>query len=332
MARTTGTTPRTQIKTRRKCTLPNQTTSKTKQNIIGKSKEKNCGTLKVTKITKPKVIRNVKRKVENSETTKSKKKKCNATNAEKSKKTNRLSINGGDSRGDNEIIPVQSGKTRIKIEHNSDGIDELDFNVDTSHDLKENTIRVSNKTHVQLQNCAPVPVWDLEDITKHRKPKKTQSILPITMKSTGFGHEDFVLQKKVSILHTSNVYEQVEHNYFTKMKCGLPDEAFHILSNGKKYLVGMVYNKMKSGMYEVQFQYTGIPVIPFSCNMLLHLIEAHSFMSQEEQQLNKYNTPEYRMTKSHSTVVKQCNILIHLLGCEQKYCIYWKRLVVVKIV
>ena len=71
-------------------------------------------------------------------------------------------------------------------------------------------------------------------------------------------------------------------------------------------------------MYEVEFEYTGLPRMVFHDQLLLFLIEAYKKMFIQEQSLNKYSTPDLPITSTYTPNLIQSNSLHSELNNDSK--------------
>ena len=90
----------------------------------------------------------------------------------------------------------------------------------------------------------------------------------ITMKSLGYPKDRFINHKMFCVPYPSVAYEDVKEN----MNGNIPDDGLKILSDGSKYIISRVYRKTSDKVYEVEFEYSGFPIMEFESDVILWLI------------------------------------------------------------
>ena len=113
---------------------------------------------------------------------------------------------------------------------------------------------------------------------KKKESKKSPAVRTITLESSGFKGFDYMLQKMICIPSHLNSYKDVLTNY----KGVFPEEGLHILPDGRKFLIGKIHSRVKNDVYDVQFQFSCLPLINFDRQVLLFLIDAYKKMCDDE--------------------------------------------------
>lgn len=114
----------------------------------------------------------------------------------------------------------------------------------------------------------------------------------ITLKSTGYSQDDYFLHQDICAPVPSDMYNPIRDNYIEIMKGNIPDKAYRILPDDKKFIIGHIYKKQKQqGLYKVCFEFTGIPHMIFEGVLLYYLMNAYKKIQVDEQSMSKCNTP-----------------------------------------